>query len=149
MHPLTNSSADTETEMISFGSIGTCRTLCGIVGIALVAFRSEFSRVGIPSLIVMDGPDIVQKLRTLGNEVSVVFLVLRRYVGDCAGDGRWHPSQGFFDHRTDIWEVVFVLHGGESVGADDTVHLFLCFLKDMREDGHCLNPSYHGGGRGI
>src|SRR2546421_10942221 len=149
MHPLTNSSADTEAEMISVGSIGTCCTFCGIVGVALIAFRSEFSWVGISSLVVVDCPDIVQKLRSLRDEVSVVFLVLCRYVGDCAGDGRWHPSQGFFDHGTDIWEVVFVLHGGESVGADDTVHLFLCFLKDMWVDGHCLNPSYHGGGRGI
>src|SRR5271154_4615168 len=128
MHPWTNPSSCTKTEMISLRGVRVCGTICCRLIVTLVPLWTEFSWIRMTILVHVNRPDVQHDTRAFGDEVSHVLVVFSCCMWDRPGDGCGHPSEAFFDHCSDVWKSRFVIHSGKTVRADDAVDLRLRFL---------------------
>ena len=87
-------------------------------------WRGDLFWFGVVFFVVPQRPLIDHNDGVFGDKVSLVPVVLCDVVV-CAEFIRGTPAESFFAQCTDVRQIGFIVKGGCSVVADDTVQLFL------------------------
>ena len=136
-------------ELVALGVVGVGGGVAKRLVVVLVAVGIEAAGFGVAGGVHVDAPDIVDDSSILGDEVTVVDIILGDGVGDGAHDGGGHPAERLFHDSADVLKVVLVLHGGEAAVANDAVNLFLGLALDVGVEEHGLNKGVESAGGGV
>ena len=91
-------------------------------------------------------PGIQHNARTLRDSIAHILIIAGNCMRDTQRRGR-HPAEGFLDTSANIRQIWFVVHGRQTVGADDAVDFLLGALLHIGEDEHGLDEAHKDVGR--